>query len=206
MKKLLLVVVALAFVAFAASGSFAQSKLSLSIGADVLLPMGTFGDGVSTGFGGSVRGQYNVTPMFSAGFTLGYYTWSGKDQTIGTVTVTGVNFKGIPVRAFGKYYFMPEGEKARVYGIAELGMFFGSTSDVTIPNPAAGFPGQPANITVAGGSSSNFNYAPGIGAEFGLGSGNTKLDVAVRYDGIATTGGSSGSIGGRVGVLFPLGN
>lgn len=198
MRNLLLMVVVLAMV-FAVTGSTnAQSKMSLSIGADVLLPMGTFGDAVSTGFGGSVRGQYDITPMFSAGLTAGYYTWSGKDITTAGVTVKGANFKGIPIRVFGKYYFMPEGS-TRVYGIMELGLFF---SSVDIPSQTI------AGITVGGGSasSSDLNYAPGIGVELPVGSGNTKIDLSARYDGIATSGSSSGSVGVRAGVTFPLGN
>lgn len=205
MKKLLLVVVAFALLGLLNADSSAAGKITLSVGGDVLLPMGTFGDAQSTGFGGSVRGQYNVTPMAAVGITVGFFTWSGKDQTVPIIgTIKGANFRGLPVRAFGKYYFMPEGQSTRFYGIAELGMFFGSTGDTEIPNPLAGFPGQPAKITVSGGSSTDFNYAPGVGVEFGA--GNTKIDVSVRYDGIATSGSSSGSIGGRVGVNFGLGD
>jgi hypothetical protein len=204
MKNLLLAIVVVALVC-GLGNTASAGNMMLSVGADVLLPMGTFGDAFSTGFGGSVRGQYDVNAMFSAGLTIGYYTWSGKDITIGGTTSSGPTFSGLPIRVFGKYYFMPAGA-ARVYGIAELGLFFGSVGDQTIPNPAAGFPGQPANITVSGGSSSDFNYAPGVGLELPLGSGNTKLDVSVRYDGVATSGSSSGSLGARVGINFGLGN
>ncbi len=197
MKKLWIPIVVVAII-FAVGTASAQSKISLSVGGDVLIPTGDFGNAQSTGFGGSVRGQYDVTPMVSVGLTAGYYTWSGKDYTQGGVTVSGVTFKGVPVRVFGKYYFMPEGEKARVYGIAELGLFFWS---VDVPSQTIG------GYTFGGGSesSSDFNYAPGAGVEVALGSGNTKLDVSVRYDGIARSGSTAGSIGGRVGVNFGLG-
>jgi len=194
MKKVLLAIVVLTLVFTVSNLSPAAGKLSLSVGADVLLPMGTFGDLVSTGFGGSVRGQYDFTPLASGGLTIGYYTWSGKD-----IEGFKANFKGVPVRVFGKYYFMPEGEKVRVYGMAELGLFFGS---VDVPGV------QTAFGTIGGGSASetDFNYAPELGAEFALGGGGTKIDVSLRYDGISATGGSDGSIGARVGVNFPLGN
>lgn len=203
MQKFLAVFVALVLVVLMSTSMNAQGKMVLSVGGDVLIPMGTFGDAQSTGFGGSVRGQYNFTPMFSAGLTVGYYTWSGKDQTIAGATVKGGTFKGVPVRAFGRYYFMPESEKVRFYGIAEIGLFFGS---VDVPAITINTPLGP--ITSGGGSASStdFNYAPGLGVEFGLGSGNTKLDVSARYDGIATSGSSSGSLGARVGVNFGLGN
>ncbi|HET6274105.1 MAG TPA: outer membrane beta-barrel protein, partial [Bacteroidota bacterium] len=189
MKKVMLSILVLALATIMVSNSNAASKLSLSVGPDVLIPMGTFGDAVSTGFGGSVRGQYDINTMASVGLTVGYYIWSGKD-------VAGVslpNAKGVPVRVFGKYYFMPEGA-ARFYGIAELGLFFSPGQDVTI-----------GGITYSGSSSTDFNYAPGVGVELPLGSGSTKLDVSIRYDGIATSGSSSGSLGARVGINFPLG-
>jgi hypothetical protein len=198
MKKLLVAIAVLALV-FSVSSSYAQPKMNLSIGGDVLLPMGDFGDAVSTGFGGSARFQYNVTPMFSAGVTAGYFTWSGKDITVGSQTSSGPGFKGLPIRVFGKYYFMPEGEKVRVYGMAELGLFFWS---VDVPSFTI------LGVTYGGGTEtgSDFNYAPGLGFELPLGSGSTMLDVSVRYDAIATEGSSSGNVGGRVGVTFPLGN
>ena len=194
MKKVMLSILVLALATIMVSNSNAASKLSLSVGPDVLIPMGTFGDAVSTGFGGSVRGQYDINTMASVGLTVGYYTWSGKD----VAGVSGPNFKGLPIRVFGKYYFMPDGA-ARVYGIAELGLFF---SSVDVPSQTIG------GFTVGGGSasSSDFNYAPGVGVELPLGSGSTKLDVSIRYDGIATSGSSSGSLGARVGINFPLGS
>jgi hypothetical protein len=190
MNRLLLVVAVLAMIALISSPSNAKGKMMLGVGADVLIPTGDFGDAQSTGFGGSARFQYNVTPLFSAGLMAGYFTWSGKDS--------GPDFKGLPVRVFGKYYFMPTGEKARVYGIAELGSFFSSAD---VPQTTIG------SITVSGGSvsSTDFSYAPGIGVEIALGSGNSSLDISARYDGIATTGSSAASIGGRVGVNFGLG-
>ncbi len=189
MKKLLLAVVLMAMVGFTNSMN-AAGKMSLSIGPDVLLPMGDFGDVVSTGFGGSVRGQYDIDPMFSVGLTVGYYVWSGED-------VAGISLpdaKGVPIRVFGKYYFMPEGS-ARVYGIAELGLFIASAQEVTI-----------GGVTYTGESSTDFNYAPGIGVELPLGGGNTKIDISARYDAIATSGSTSGSFAGRVGINFGLGN
>ena len=201
MKKLLLAVVVLALVCGVGSTSYA-GNIALSVGGDVLLPIGTFGDQVSTGFGGSVRGQYNVTPMFSAGLTVGYYTWSAKDLTQGGITIKGVSLKGLPIRVFGKYYFMPEGG-ARVYGAAELGFFIAT---VTSPAQTISVFGVSVTVPEVSASETDFNYAPGIGVELPLGSGNTKLDISARYDGIATTGSTSGSIGGRVGINFGLGN
>lgn len=186
MKKLFLAGIVMLLVFAVAAPSNAQGKMDLSVGGDVLLPMGTFGDAYSIGFGGSARGQYNLSPMASVGLTAGYYTWTAKDIAGSTVKPT---FSGVPVRVFGKYYFMPEG-KARFYGIAELGLFFWS-SKVTVP-----FLGD---ISATG---SDFNIAPGVGVE--LPAGKVAVDVSVRYDMILTSGNSSGSLGARVGVNFPI--
>lgn len=204
MKKFFVVVMVLALALALASPSYAaEGKIRLSVGADVLIPMGSFADAQSTGFGGSARGQYDITPMFSAGLTVGYFTWSGKDVTVAGRTVSGGSFKGLPVRVFGKYYFMPEGA-TRVYGIAELGMFFGS---VDVPSQTITIGGFTQTVGGGSASSTDFNYAPGIGVELPLGSGGkTMLDLSARYDGIATSGSSAGNIGFRAGVIFGLGN
>jgi hypothetical protein len=150
--------------------------------------MGDFGNGYSIGFGGSARGQYDFTPMFGAGLTVGYFTWSAKDVPAG---VSKPTFSGLPIRVFGKYYFMPEG-KLRVYGQAELGLFFWSMS-VELP-----FFGK---VSTTG---SDFSYAPVLGVEVPIGK-TTMLDGSVRYDGIATSGSSISNIGIRLGVKFPVG-
>jgi hypothetical protein len=93
---------------------------------------------------------------------------------------------------------MPEGGM-RVYGIAELGFFIAS---VTVPAQTFG----PVTIPESSASETDFNYAPGVGIELPLGTGATKLDISVRYDGIATSGETSGNLGARVGVNFPIGN
>jgi hypothetical protein len=204
MKKLLAVLL-MFVVAFGASSANAQSKMSLGVGADVLLPMGDWGDFVSTGFGGTVRFQYNLSPMGAIGAETGYLLWTGKDVSAGGFTFEGPDFTGIPIRVFGKYYFMPEG-KLRVYGLGALGLFIGSTGDQEIDNPLAGIPGQPAKITVEGESSSDFNYVACLGFELPLGGGGTMLDVSARWDAIATEGTSANNIGFRAGVNFPLGN
>ncbi len=205
MRNLLLAASVLIALAVIASPASSQGKMALSVGGDLLLPMGGFKDAVSTGFGGSVRFQYEVSPMAAVGGTAGYYTWSGKD--LGGNLGTGPSFKGIPLRVFGKYYFMPAGEKkSRVYGIAELGIFFGSSGDYTMPAVTVPGFGTIGGGTVSGESSTSFNYAPGLGVEVPLGEGKTTLDISARWDGIAKKlGNAANNIGARVGVTFPLG-
>jgi hypothetical protein len=194
MKNLLIASVVLLMVVALVTPASAASKMALSVGGDLLLPMGSFGDAVKLGFGGSVRFQYNITPMAAVGGETGYYVWGGKDVE----GFSGPSFKGLPVRAFGKYYFMPEGG-TRVYGMAELGIFFGSSGEVSYTIPGYG------TVSGGGGSSTGFNFCPVVGVEIPVSGGKNAVDLSVRYDGISASGGTNGSIGFRVGYNFPLG-
>ena len=198
MKKLFLFAFVCLLVVAMAAPSYAQ-KMSISVGPDILLPVGNFKDAYSIGFGGTARGQYDFTPMVSGGLEAGYFTWSGKSDNL-PAGVSAPSFHGIPIRVFGKYYFMPAEGKARFYGMAELGLFFWSSS-VNIPavvTPFGTFGGGSASA-----SGSDFNLAPVVGVELPVGS--VHLDISVRYDMILTSGNSTSNIGGRVGVNFPIG-
>jgi len=203
MKNLVLAVVVLAMIALVASPAGAQNKMSLSIGPDIMLPLGTFGDAYSIGFGGTARGQYDFTPMISAGVEAGYFTFSAKSVAAG---FTAPSFHAVPVRLFGKYYFMPEGTGARFYGMLELGFWFSSVT-VTTPGfagitiPGVGTIGAVPSQSVSS-SETDFNYVPAVGVE--IQAGKMKVDVSVRYDGVATTGSSTSLIGARVGLNFPI--
>jgi hypothetical protein len=191
MKKILSMALVVLLVVFAAGTTNAQSKMSVSVGPDVLMPMGTFGDAYSIGFGGSARGQYDVMPNLGVGLTVGYFTWSAKDAPAGVDKPT---FSGLPVRVFGKYYFMPG--QLRVYGIAELGLFFWSSkvSTPVVHTPFGDFGGTFES------TGSDFSYAPGVGVE--IPAGKLLVDLSLRYDGIATSGSSTGNLGVRAGLNF----
>jgi len=200
MKNLLLAVTAvLVIVAMVAPASAQQHKMSLSVGPDVLIPMGDFGTAFSTGFGGTVRFQYDMNAMAAVGAETGYFTWGGKDITSGGVTATGPGFHGIPFRVFGKYYFMPSGG-TRVYGLAAIGLFFGSTGDVTVNVPGFG------SYTVSGASSTGFNWVPEVGVEFPMQGGKNAVDVSVRLEGISASGGTNTSIAFRAAYNFSIGS
>jgi len=197
MKKFWTVAVVLVLVGVLATPSFAQHKMSVGVGAEVLIPTGDFGNAYSLGFGGSARFQYNFTPVLAGGLHVGYNTFTAKDVAGGLVKPT---FSGLPVRVFGKYYFMPEGAKVRVYGMAELGLFFWSmkVSTPVITTPLGTFGGE---ISTTG---SDFNACPELGIELPMGS--MTLDVSARYDIIFTSGSSTANIAARVGLNFPIGN
>lgn len=148
-KKSLLV---LAFSFFAVTGALAQFSVGLELG----LPMGTFGDTNGLGFGGSVRydGAINDNLSWAAG--IGYVSFTGKDFTpVPGFTVTGSSFALIPVTGGIKYYFTES--NAGFYGAADIGIWFAATS---------------------GSSGSEFGISPGVGYRTG------KFDIAAKYNAV----------------------
>lgn len=196
MKRALLLVSSLLLVALMAVPARSQKGFDLGIGAEVLVPTGTFGDAYKIGYGITARGQYNFTSMLSAGATLGWDTWSAKDVPAG---FSAPKFSGVPFRVYGKYYFMPP-KTPRVYGMLGLGLFFWS-SEVTLPAYSIGgatFGGSTVSTT-----GSDFNLAPEVGIEIPAG-GNVNMDLSARYDMIMTSGNTTGNLGIRAGVTFGL--
>jgi hypothetical protein len=186
MKKLLLPVSILAIVMLVATGANAQGKIAVNIGADVLMPIGSFSDAVSIGFGGTAQGEYLLAPNASLTLKSGYVTWSAKDVPSGFK----VSYSGIPILVGGKYYFMPEG-KTRFYGTLEVGLMILSAS-------AEGTYGGQTYKTSA--SETDFSVAPGVGVEIAAGAKGA-IDISARYWGIFKDG-SASNIGARVGYKF----
>lgn len=191
MKKALLVVLAVAFVVFAAGSSNAQGKIKFGIGAEVAIPMTSpFKDTQNIGIGGTARGYYMLNDMATLTATAGYMTFGGKDFTpagapAGTSIKAG-SWSQIPVLVGGRYYFSPASSSFRLYGAFEMGLLFGS---YTIPEVKVGnivvFPSQ----TVSG---SDFSYQPQLGFEA------SNFDVAVRYLGVS----GAASVAARIGYIF----
>jgi len=192
----LVLVLMLAVCAMPASAQ--KTKMDLSIGADILYPVGgNFSDAYGLGYGGTVQWQYNVTEVASVGATIGYFNWGGKD--IAGTSLSAPDFGGIPLRALGKYYFSPPGQE-RIYALAEIGMFFGSTGDTEVPSP---IPGS-APIKIEGTSSTDFNYVLGFGVDFPLSDdGGMKLDLNLRWDAIASSP-AANNLALRIALTFPI--
>lgn len=195
MKRLHLLVASFVLIAGMAVPARSQSGFDLGVGAEVLVPTGTFGDAYKIGYGISARGQYNFTPMLSAGATLGWDSWSAKDVPAG---VSEPKFSGVPFRVYGKYYFMPP-KTPRVYGMLGLGLFFWS-SEVTLPTYTIGGVTYGGTLSETG---SDFTLAPELGIEIPAGT-NVNMDLSVRYDMIMTSGETTGNLGIRAGVTFGL--
>jgi hypothetical protein len=144
------------------TGAFAQ----FSVGAELALPMGTFGDAYNLGFGGSAAYEASISDNLSWTGYFGFQTYSIKS----TIASSG-SFTMIPVMGGIKYYFTESGKG--FYGEADLGIFFASAS-------AGG----------ASASESKFGITPAVGyrtgnwdlgARFNLPSNANNLAFRVAY-------------------------
>ncbi len=183
MKKLIYTIFALVlFVGL----TNAQEKNYLGVGGELAFASGNVADffGYSTGFGGSVRYERELSSSLTGYTSVGYLVWSGDksyDYGYGYSYNLKTTFSAIVVMAGGKWYFMPGG----LYGVGEVG--YNSFS-----------------MSVDGGESvssvdSKVGFGAGVGYEFPLGS--MSLDVSAMYKLAAT---DFNYIGLRVGVKFGL--
>lgn len=162
MKKLFVLI------AFLFAFNFANAQqMALGVGANVFMPMGTFGDVVGTGFGGNAKFEYKLQPGLHLTGAVGYLTFSEKEEGFGW------QYSVIPVLAGAKYYFS---KTMPFYGMAEVGMNFASIT-VKIPSYVIG------GVTYGGGevseSGSEFGFNFGAGYELPL--GKAALDIYAKY-------------------------
>jgi opacity protein-like surface antigen len=180
MKKVILV-----FVLFLCVGmiSNAQSKMSAGVNAGVAFPMGDFGDGYKTGFGGSGVFSYMVTPEIALTGSIGYLTWTSKESSDAT-------FRSIPVLVGGRYYFgnLPQ---IKFFGAAELGLHM---SKVKIEVPFFGTQEE---------SNTNFGFGIGGGASYSLNK-DANLELSLKYNNISTEGSSSGFVTIMAGFMIAI--
>jgi hypothetical protein len=192
MKKLALVATVAALVVMMSLSASAQGKMFLNVGGDVLLPLGSFSDAASVGFGGTVRFEYQLMPQLNGTFTTGYLMWSGK--TVNSVDMP--SYHAIPFLVGAKYYFTPEAKgKAHIYGAAEIGLVvFGVGSKTYTYGP---YTYESPSV-----SETDFALSPSVGVEFPV-SDKGMLDISAKYLLITSTG-SASNLGVRIGYKFPL--
>ncbi len=163
MKKVLsLLVVLVLFAGF----TNAQSKITLGVGGTLALPMGTFGDVASTGFGGLVRGEMGFSSFIGTA-SIGYLTFGAKD--LGGVKAT---WSAIPILVGGKYSFAP-----KFYGSFELGL---NMVTVKAEAPAYTYYGYTIPATSASSSETKFGFAVGVGYQL------SAFDIALKYQTLAS--------------------
>ncbi len=175
MKKIfLMTAVCLAFGAFSAS---AQSKMGVSVGAEVGLPMGDdFSTGNGIGFGGSAMFHYNlIEGTLDLTGSVGYLTFGGKTSTINLPPfppseITTPSISAIPIRIGANWFPV---ENLGLYAGVDLGLnlfTLGSTKQTVLG----------ISVDVPGSSKTTFSFAPRIG--YSLPIGDNALDLSVRYD------------------------
>lgn len=174
MRKVFLTMAAVAAIA---SASFAQSgKNEVSIGAEVGLPMGDFGEAFKTGFGGSLKGLYGVGTAGQITATVGYTAYKMKGSIEEIDMSTGI----LPILAgyrhnFGGFYIEPQVG----YGIIRVKAKFLGESESE--------------------SEGAFTYAAGAGYQV------SGFDFGVRYQASTKSGDSFGLFGIRIAKSFSLG-
>src|SRR5436190_330391 len=126
-KKFLYVLLSGALVLSLATTANAKPKASdngrFSIGAELGLPMGTFGDGSNIGFGGSLRYEMPMGDNLALMGTVGYLMFGGKDVTTGVPGfleyTTSSKMSLIPIQVGAKYYFTEQQDG--FYALAQIG-------------------------------------------------------------------------------------
>lgn len=164
MKKLLSLVVII-LLSFAMTNTFAQGKNYLGIGANVALPMGTFGDIAGTGFGGSASFEMGFTPNITGIVTAGYLKFGGQD-----FGYFSYDYDAIPIMAGIKYYFAPA---TPFYAIGQIGF--------QIFNANATYSGPFSYGFDVSGSSTEFGIALGAGYEIPVGTSGA-VDVTGTFN------------------------
>lgn len=169
----------------------AQSN-QISLGLDLALPLGDFGDAYSLGIGPAVGFELPVGDNLGVTAQVSYQILMVDSELSDFIKSASM----IPIQAGLKYYFMEQQEG--FYGHGMLGVHMQSVTTEDIDLGPFG--------TIEGTSDSNTNLSWGIGAGYQL----EKLDIGVRFnsimpDGDAPDGASSSSyIGLRVGYLINL--
>ena len=180
MKKLLLSLVMVAGLGFAASAQTEGAVNKISVGPDFALPIGNLADVNNLGFGGSVQGELNVAKSLNLTGSAGYLSFSyKKDYKDAYKAVFGTELKNdgiVPVKVGAKYYF-----GGNFYGAGEVGAAFATGE----------------------GSGTAFAYSPTLGASFSV-ADKSSIDLGIRYEGWARNGSSVSFIGIRAAFAFGL--
>lgn len=171
MKKIFLSATMIALV-----GSAMAQDNRASVGLELGLPMGDFGDVSSIGIGGSLGFELPVADKIGLVAQAGYISFMGKDYTSTTVVngvVSSTTVKSdatgmIPVQVGGKYYFTDNQEG--FYLGALLGVHMQSVKEITSINLTTGAVETESKLHT------NFSYAPMLGYIVG-----ENIDLALRY-------------------------
>ena len=182
MKKIITSVVVAISLICVSSVSKAQDG-RFSIGAEIGLPMGDFGDAAGLGIGGSIRYEAPMGDHIGLTGTAGYISFSGKE-------ILGFKLESsylIPLQAGLKYYF--DEQQSGFYAQAELGFHMYKSSEATVDLTTG-------TITFEDKAKAAFSYAPEIGYHL------ESLDFGVRYQLVSTEGSTTSYLGFRIAYVL----
>ena len=169
----------------------------ISLGLDLALPMGDFGDVFSLGVGPAAGFELPVGDNLGITAQLAYQILMVKSDFSDFVDKASM----IPIQLGVKYYFQDQQEG--FYGQAQLGVHMMSSTSPERTDP--GFPPFIPASTIPSETNSSTNFSWAIGAGYQL----EKLDFSLRYNSISpdsdVEGASASSyLGVRVGYLINL--
>jgi len=180
MKRLGLVLLALALCVVAARPVMAQGSLRYGVSAGILMPMGTYNDGDKLGW---VAGA-GATYWLPGTGNIGIRADAAYSQTKHDFNVTG-NTKIIGGMASFVYALQPASAPARVMLNAGVGLY-----NVKI------------TANTASGSETKVGFGGGAAVAFKMGTGSTRLVVASRFTSVSTSGSSLSFLPITVGLSF----
>jgi hypothetical protein len=95
-----------AFCFLLAAVSHAQTgNNQIGIGAEINVPLGSFGDAYKTGFGGTIKGLYGIGKAGQLSLTTGYSAFKGKSETNLGYSYAGQTFTMVPVLVGYRHHF-----------------------------------------------------------------------------------------------------
>jgi len=182
MKRLGLVLLAVALCVVAARPVMAQGNLRYGVSAGLLMPMGNYNTADKLGFVGGVGATY-----WLAGQPIGIRGDLSYSQTSHDPAVTFAGHtKIIGGMASVVYALNPASAPARILLNAGLG-FYNVKIDVTGGGSA---------------SESKIGFGGGVAVAFKMGTGGTRLIVGTRYTSVSTSGSSTAFLPITVGLSF----
>lgn len=143
----------------------AQSKIVWSAGGNLALPMGSFADAASIGFGATAGAEMQIKDKIVGTATIGYLIWGGKEIDLGFAGKITTDYSSIPILVGGKYFF-----SNGFYGQGQLGFHLFSAkaeSKISIFG----------TTTTTSASSSSTDFTIGLGGGYEMG----KFDFSAAY-------------------------
>lgn len=154
-----------------AGGLMAQDS-RISAGLELALPMGDFGDAYGIGFGVTLGFEAPVGDNLGFIAQAGYMSFSGKDLSVGPITVKVDAAGMIPVQVGLKYYFTDNQEG--FYAGLLTGVHMQSVKEVELVG---------TTLEEKNSLKTNFGIAPLVGYIVG-----ENIDIALRYQMIFAEG------------------